>query len=98
MGEDANTARFDEIARATREADPGFVARAHRAAQFDKVTKAVIAVLLQLGTVVMTIGLAIRSIPLWLLGLAVAFLAPLFAEVQHRLGNRSRDTLDHPDH
>ena len=98
MGEDASTGQFDEIARAVREADPGFVTRAHRAAQFDKVTKAVIAVLLQLGTVVMTIGLAIRSIPLWLLGLVVACLAPLFAEVQHRLANRSHGTLEHPDH
>ena len=95
--EDASRRRFGEIERAIREADPGFVARANRAAQFDKVVKVVMAVLLLLGTVLMMIGLATKSMPLWLLGVAVALLAPLFAEAHHRVGRWHHAGRQHPN-
>lgn len=76
--------QFDEIARALRAADPRFVDRAQHVARMDQVAKWLLFILLQLGSLLVAVGLVARSTPVWVLGLAVLVLTPVVTEVSRR--------------
>jgi hypothetical protein len=82
--------QFDEIARALRASDPRFVARAQHAARTDQVTKWLLFGMLQLGSLLVAVGLVAGSAPVWMLGLAVLVLTPVGTEVQRLVERRRR--------
>jgi hypothetical protein len=75
--------QIDDIERALRAEDPAFVHRVRNVQRKDAVNVLVVSVLLAVGAVLLTAGLATRALIPWLAGL-VALIAAVLTDDHHK--------------
>lgn len=89
MNDEQVKAAVDEMERALRVEDPGFVRRVHAVRRADSVNCILVFVLLAVGAVLLTVGFATVSLVPWSIGLAALVIA-VAVDDHHRRALRRR--------
>jgi Protein of unknown function (DUF3040) len=90
MNDEQVRARVDEMERALRVEDPGFVRRVHSLRRADSVNCVLVSVLLTVGAVLLTVGFATVAVVPWSIGLAALVVAVAVDDRHRRALRRPR--------
>jgi Protein of unknown function (DUF3040) len=90
MNDEQVRARVDEMERALRVEDPGFVRRVRSLRRADSVNCVLVSVLLTVGAVLLTVGFATVAVVPWSIGLAALVVAVAVDDHHRRALRRPR--------